>query len=162
MVELNYTNSSSRKRSLASFDSYFLFNDIINDYWTSVVELEERLFYYPLYLWWKITGVIPLRPREFLLTPRKCLKHKSDGWYLLLRRNHIKGSDKKISYKIDDDYFMVSYKIPDRLAREIQKYIDITKNMNQLNLIHYLLQTHIIMNGIIKSIQTADISLIST
>lgn len=120
-------NDSDKRRQLASFDSYFLFHDIMNDYWASNMLEDERLFFYPLYLWWQITGVIPLRPREFILTPRKCLEQKSDGWYLTLRRNRIKGSDKKIAYKIDEDYYTVQYKIPDRLASEIQKYIDFTK-----------------------------------
>lgn len=120
-------NQGNTKRALASFDSYFLFNDIMNDYWKMIIPEEERLFYYPLYLWWQITGVIPLRPREFILTPRNCLTHKNDGWYLTLRRNQIKGSERKISYKIEHDYFKVEYKIPDRLANEILKYIEFTK-----------------------------------
>ena len=71
MIDVNYSSEISQKRSLASFDSYFLFNDIMNDYWNSVIPEEERLFFYPLYIWWQITGVIPMRPREFILTPHK-------------------------------------------------------------------------------------------
>ncbi len=134
MADIHYTNSSGQKRPLASFDSYFLFNDIINDYWKSEMPEDERLFFYPLYLWWQITGVVPLRPREFILTPRKCIEQKSDGWYLTLRKNQIKGSEKKISYKIDEDYFTVQYKIPDRLAREILKYIDFTRKYESTEL----------------------------
>ena len=134
MTDIHYSNASGRKRLLASFDSYFLFNDIMNDYWVSEIPEDERLFFYPLYFWWKITGVVPLRPREFILTPRKCLEQKSDGWYLTLRKNKIKGSDKKISYKINEDYFEVQYKIPDRLAGEINKYIDFTKNYESTEL----------------------------
>lgn len=134
MSDIHYMNSSGRKRMLASFDSYFLFNDIINDYWTSEILEDERLFFYPLYLWWQITGVIPLRPREFILTPRKCLEQKGDGWYLTLRKNHIKGSKKKISYKIDEDYFTVRYKIPDKLAGEILNYIDFTNEYESTEL----------------------------
>lgn len=134
MADIHYTNLSGRKRPLASFDSYFLFNDILNDYWTSVIDEDERLFFYPLYLWWQITGVVPLRPREFILTPRKCLEQKIDGWYLILRKNQIKGSEKKISYKIDEDYFTVQYKVPDRLAGEILKYIDFKKKYESTEL----------------------------
>lgn len=134
IADIHYTNSSSKKRPLASFDSYILFNDIMNDYWTLDLDEDERLFFYPLYLWWQITGVIPLRPREFILTPRKCLEKKNDGWYLTLRKNQTKGSDKKISYKIDEDYFTVQYRIPDRLAEEIQKYINFTKKYESTEL----------------------------
>ena len=115
IAEWRYSLSNpNKRRQLASFDSYFLFHDIMNDYWASDISADERLFFYPLFLWWQITGVIPLRPREFILTPRKCLEKKDDGWYLTLRRNQIKGNSRKISYKIDEDYFTVEYKIPDR------------------------------------------------
>lgn len=117
---------SSEPRELASFDSYLLFNDILNDYWKSDITEEERMFFYPLYLWWKITGVIPLRPREFILTPRKCLEKKKDGFYITLRRNKIKGSGRDITYKISGDYITVQYKIPDSLAENIQTYLDYT------------------------------------
>ena len=80
-----------------------------------------------MYLWWQISGVIPLRPREFILTPRNCLQNREDGWYLTLRRNQLKGSNKKVTYKIEDDYITVQYHIPDKLADEIIKYIDFTK-----------------------------------
>jgi hypothetical protein len=119
-------NSGDNKRALASIDSYFLFNDIMKDYWSGEIKDDERLFFYPLYLWWQITGVIPLRPREFILTPRKCLEKKNDGWYLTLCRNQLKGSNKKVSYKIEGDYITVPYHIPDRLANEILKYMDFT------------------------------------
>ena len=49
MVDVNYSSAASQKRALASFDSYFLFNDIMNDYWNSCIPEEERLFFYPLY-----------------------------------------------------------------------------------------------------------------
>ena len=102
------------------------FNDIMNDYWNSVISEEDRLFFYPLYLWWQITGVIPMRPREYILTPRNCMEQKEDGWYITLRKNQIKGPGKRISYKIDSDYITVQYKIPDKLAGEILKYLDFT------------------------------------
>lgn len=116
----------SEPRELASFDSYLLFNDILNDYWKSDITEEERMFFYPLYLWWKITGVIPLRPREFILTPRNCLEKKKDGFYITLRRNKIKGSGRDITYKISGDYITVQYKIPYSLAEDIQTYLDYT------------------------------------
>lgn len=133
-VSMNYSCGASKQRSLAQFDSYFLFNDIINDYWKNNIDTDEKLFFYPLYLWWQITGVIPLRPREFILTERNCLEKKNDGYYLTLRRDNLKGSKKKVSYKISDDYYNVIYKIPDRLAYEILEYIDFTKRFEDTEL----------------------------
>lgn len=131
---LSYRNHTDNKRKLAQFDSYFLFNDILNDYWKDSLDYEERLFFYPLYLWWHITGIIPLRPREFILTKRNCLEKKSDGYYLTLRRDNLKGRSKQVFYRISQDYYETTYKIPDALASEIIKYLDFTKQFDNTDL----------------------------
>lgn len=135
LIDYRYErNSTESRRQLASFDSYFLFNDIIKDYWKSDIPYDERLFFYPLYLWWEITGVLPLRPREFILTPRNCIEKTENGYLISLRRNQIKGSSKKISYKIESDYCIVKYQIPEKLALQIIKYIDFTKQFESTDL----------------------------
>ena len=126
IAEIQNSEFSTRQRFLASFDSYFLFNDILNDYWNLDLDHDTRLFYYPLFLWWQVTAVIPLRPREFILTPRNCLEEKEDGTYLTLRRNKLKGSSRTVSYQIDKDYEKVQYKIPEKLALQIRQYINFT------------------------------------
>lgn len=118
--------SNGQARDLASFDSYFKFNDLLREYWESDIDKDERLFYYPLYLWWQVTGVLPLRPREFLVIPRKCLRKDADGYYLSVRRDLLKGGKREVTYRLDTDYMINEYKIPDKLAQEIQKYIDFT------------------------------------
>lgn len=128
LADIQYSDHSKKQRPLASFDSYFLFNDIINDYWSSDLDKDTRLFYYPLFLWWQITAVIPLRPREFILTPRNCLEDKKDGTYIILRRNKLKGSNGTVSYQIDEDYIKVQYKIPEKLALQIKDYICLTSD----------------------------------
>lgn len=115
--------SKRTQRQLASFESYFKFNDILNDFWKEERDKDIRLFYAPLYFWWKITAVIPLRPREFILTPKDCLAEKTDGYYLTLRRNQLKGGkNKSVFYEIGKDYKTVEYKIPDQLANELIQY----------------------------------------
>lgn len=149
ILDYRYTsNCIDNKRALAAFDSYFLFNDIMNDYWSGEISSDERLFFYPLYLWWKISGVIPLRPREFILTPRNCLIEKKDGYYLTLRRNKLKGSNKEVMYKIEEDYVDVQYHIPDKLANEIIRYLDNTKqyDTNELKTL-FITDTHYLQWG---------------
>lgn len=116
------------QRELADFTSYLEFDDILKNYWQSTLPDDERFFYYPLYLWWTLTAVIPLRPREFLLTPRNCLEKDSDGGYhLKLRRNLLKGGNNGVlAYTIDDAYGIQSVPIPDYLGKEIEKYIQAT------------------------------------
>jgi len=135
-ADINFSNNADSKRTLADFDTYFLFGDIIKDYWNSDISEEDRLFYYPVYLWWMITGVLPLRPREFLLTQRNCLSNADDGnYYLKLRRNQLKGDrDSGPSYKISDDYVVETYKIPKQLGDEIQKYITLTEQYEKTDI----------------------------
>lgn len=121
LSDIQITNRTQRQ--LVSFESYFKFNDILNDFWKEERDEDIRLFYAPLYFWWRITAVIPLRPREFILTPKDCLTAKSDGYYLTLRRNQLKGGkNKSVFYEIGKDYKTFEYKIPDQLANELIRY----------------------------------------
>lgn len=129
LITIQYELKPRQQRQLAQFQSYFAFNDILKDYWEQQLPDEERLFYYPLYLWWQITAVIPLRPREFLLTQRDCLFEKNDKYYLTLRRNNLKGKEKGVSHKIAEDYYLTTYEIPEKLALTIQHYLDLTKDL---------------------------------
>ena len=82
-----------------------------------------------------ITGVIPQRPREFLLTERDCLSTDENGdYYLNLRRNQLKGSNRKIAYNLDEDYLTVRYKIPISLGKEIKRYITATNGFENTDI----------------------------
>ncbi|SCY23489.1 hypothetical protein SAMN02910292_01155 [Lachnospiraceae bacterium XBB2008] len=123
------------KRTLADFDTYFRFNDIIKDFWKSDLTEDDRLFYYPLYLWWIITGVIPLRPREFLLTERECLTKDTEGKYhLRLRRNKLKGTRSSVSYTIRESYSTNTYPVPDYLGELIENYKRLTEAYDNTDL----------------------------
>ena len=134
LLNVSYQLNTKKQRKLAQFQSYFLFNDILNDYWAKPLSDDERLFYYPLYLWWQITAVVPLRPREFLLTQRNCLTEKEGKYYLTLRRNNLKGRDKGVSHKISEDYYLTTYEVPFNLASEILKYLELTKDSSSTQL----------------------------
>lgn len=128
--------ASLRQRQLADFETYFKFDDIISDFWNTETDKDTRLFYFPLYLWWKLTAVIPLRPREFLLTKRNCLtrinstskapKKEPYHYTLTLRRNQLKGGRKNVTYRISDDYFETHYPVPDYIGEMINEYIKAT------------------------------------
>ena len=134
LLNVSYRLNTKKQRKLAQFQSYFLFNDILSDYWAKPLSDEERMFYYPLYLWWQITAVVPLRPREFLLTQRNCLTEKDGKYYLTLRRNNLKGKDKGVSHKISDDYYLTTYEVPFKLASEILNYLELTKDLSSTQL----------------------------
>lgn len=131
---------SSKRRRLAEFESYFRFNDYLEMFWDSIDDLELRLFYYPIYLWWNISAILPLRPREFLLTPRDCINKKNGKYYLTLRRNRLKGSSGEVNYNIDQDYIKITYEIPESIYTIVHEYIIKTDSCEQ-NELHTLLRT---------------------
>lgn len=140
IAEFNNMKNATNRRELADFQSYFQFDKYLNQYWESNITVEERLFFYPIYLWWKITAIIPLRPREFLLTPRDCLSVVEDKYFITLQRNTLKGSDKKIHYNIIQDYRKVTYQVPKSLYQTIANYIELT-NFHTNNVIKTLFRT---------------------
>lgn len=129
-----YQSKPKQQRQLAQFQFYFTFNDILSDYWAQTLPQKQRLFYYPLYLWWQITAVIPLRPREFLLTQRNCLSEKDGKYFLTLRRNNLKGKEKAVTHKISEDYYETTYEIPEGLAMDIRAYLDLTDSQSATKL----------------------------
>jgi hypothetical protein len=90
-----------------------------------VTDDEARLFYFPVYFWWNLTSILPLRPTEFLLTPRDCL----DGNILTVRRTRLKGSGGSVDYRIAQDYKLHKYEITPALAAELNNYLARTEHM---------------------------------
>ena len=121
-------NRKARQRVLADFNAYFRFSDAIQAFWASADD-DEKLFWFPLYLWWTLTAILPLRTTEFLLTPRKCLSSENGRSIITLRRTLLKGGNRKLAYRIDKDYETVRYVIPAKMAAEIKWYLDATDAM---------------------------------
>ena len=118
----------NRQRVLSELDTYFKFNDAMQELWKSVPH-DEKLFWFPLYLWWTLTAILPLRTTEFLLTPRDCLHVENGKSLITLRRTLLKGGGRKIAYRIDKDYETVRYIIPDKMAGEVAWYLEATDAM---------------------------------
>lgn len=131
-IRASSNSENDNRRILADFQSILMFNDIIEGFWQvinndSLLELKE--LYYPLYLWWKITNIIPLRVTEFCVTPYDCIEDMDDGkFYIFLRRSSIKGRHDKqeICHNIDQDYKIYKYNIPKEIANLIEEYKEIT------------------------------------
>lgn len=124
----------NNQRLLADFNSYLNFDECLNEYW-SVAPDQKKLFYFPIFFWWKLTSILPLRPTEYLLTPRNCLQMNSNGENVItIRRTKLKGGQTNITYKIDGDYEKKKYIIPHMLADEIKKYVIMTDEMKLSNI----------------------------
>lgn len=128
------------KRRLADFQSYLKFNDLINEFWATA-DKRQKLFYFPLFFWWNLTAILPLRPTEFLLIPRDCLEIGNNGENILtIRRTKLKGRSEKIAYRIKDDYECKKYVIADALAAELHSYMKATRNMQETSIDTLFLQ----------------------
>ena len=119
-----FGNKSKRQRTLAEFTSYLRFNETLESFWQTA-DREQKLLHFPVYFWWNLTAILPLRVTEFLLTPRNCL----EGNVLTVRRTKLKGGGAGICYRIADDYECCRYSVSDRLANEVRWYLSETAQM---------------------------------
>ena len=116
---------SKRPRQLSEFSSYLRFNKALNDFWALASELEKKEFF-PVYFWWKLTAILPLRCTEFLLTPRDCIRLDKGRYLLSIRRTKLKKGKRQLSYSVEQDYALHEYEIPGWLFAEIQHYKNAT------------------------------------
>lgn len=122
-------SNEKKRRSLAPFLSYFRFSDVVKEFWEHAGE-ELKVRYFPLWLWWNLTTILPLRPTEFTLIPRDCLFYTEDGRVkLTVRRTKMKKQRDLYTYRIAFDYDLYTYLIPQQLAEEIGEYIKRTESM---------------------------------
>lgn len=120
-------------RKLAEFSYFFAFGRTMKKVWTGMSD-EEKITYFPVYLWWNLTAILPLRVTEFLLIPRDCLVKKDDEWMLTIRRTRLKKGMERIKYRIADDYEECRYVIPESMAKEIRRYVKKTESYMQAEL----------------------------
>lgn len=139
-AECIWTHRKGNKRCLADFKSYLKFNEIISNFW-DIANQKQKLFYFPLYFWWNLTAILPLRPTEFLLIPRDCLEMGDNKENILtVRRTKLKGGFEKIAYRIKDDYECKQYVITESLADELRSYLKSTENMRKTGIDTLFLQ----------------------
>lgn len=124
----NPINIKKNHRELADFKSYFRFHDELNKFWEAA-HRDEKLFYFPLYLWWNLTVILPLRPTEFLLLPRDCLARKEGKDFITIRRTKLKGGNSKLTYSIEGDFERKQYPLSQALVEEIKWYQETTRQM---------------------------------
>ena len=53
----------------------------------------NRSKYFPIYLWWRITNIIPMRPSEFIRTKKDCTDIKDNKYYLRIGRKKRKPNE---------------------------------------------------------------------
>ena len=125
MAEYNKLSwvTNNKARELSTYQSYFRFFEQLDRFWEEAI-LEDKFFYFPVFLWWNLTSILPLRPSEFVLIPRDCLARDAGKPKLTIRRTKLKGQKFGTEYFIDKDYELCDYEITDYIADEIERYID--------------------------------------
>ena len=63
-------------RKLAGIRHYVTFEEALKQNWESAGQ-DERVHLLPVYFWWRLTSILPLRPTEYLLTPFHCLEKRT-------------------------------------------------------------------------------------
>lgn len=115
-----------RQRDLAEFKSYFYFGKLLERLWKELT-LKERLHFYPAYIFYNLTMLLPLRVGEFCVIPPNPIRHDFDGYHLTVRRTYLKHGKKRVGYKLDTDYEYFEYSITEEVAKMFLDYERLTK-----------------------------------
>lgn len=118
---------SSGPRKLPELSCFLRFDRALNEFWPLASE-SERKEYFPVYFWWKLTAILPLRCTEFLLTPRDCIRSKQGKCLLTIRRTRLKKGNRRLSYTVAQDYTLHEYEIPEWLFDAIRQYQKATQH----------------------------------
>ncbi|OIK11274.1 site-specific integrase [Bacillus sp. MUM 13] len=126
-------NIEAKARLLPPSKDILIFSKIIEDYFSrELSELEYRKWF-PVWLWWNLTTLIPLRPSEFCTIERDCLINNDGNFYIKLPRHKQRFNNKRQIQIIDE------INIPEELYRKIEAYKQITKTFGRTDtLISYL------------------------
>lgn len=129
--ELKHQTHDERQiRKLPSSHDVLKFSMIVEDYFNSTLSHEEYLRYFPIFLWWNFTNIIPVRISEFCGIERDCLIENEDNVYIKIPRSKQFLTRKRVTDEI---------LIPKFLSHEIKKYVDKTNSYGDTNtLISYL------------------------
>jgi len=128
-------------RELPHYPDVLMFQELLERFTNEWGELQKVQFF-PILLWWKITNIIPLRPSEFCDIQRNPLSTHKKKYYLTVPRKKQKGSNKTVE-------IVDTLEINESLYELISEYIDLTDEYGESEtLISYtsLVQTRNIMD----------------
>lgn len=104
------------QRELPDFMSCFQMEYIMRDFYNKC-DFQSRMKWFPIFLWWFLSTIIPMRPKELCILEKDWI-YKKDG------RHYIK--IKRVKTKVDDDFkpIITDFEINDFIYNMIQEYID--------------------------------------
>lgn len=109
-------------RELAtSYATYYKMDKLFIHFWADASD-EDKMVFGAIYLYWRFASIVPTRVKEFCILPKDCLRHEVDGYYLLVRKINIKGTNKLIYNNIYLDCPIMPIHISDELATKFLEY----------------------------------------
>lgn len=115
----NFTiRKSPKSREIPDYESILKYDSLIKDF-IDTGNIDLRMKYCPILIWWMISTIIPLRPSEFVLLKRNCIYKEKDKYYIHIERVKSKADRKKHSIPI-----MTEFQIPEALFKFINDFID--------------------------------------
>ncbi|MBQ6834205.1 MAG: hypothetical protein IJO55_07305 [Lachnospiraceae bacterium] len=132
-IELFYiSKSKGKKRELAEFKSYFLFGKYLDIFWEHASRA-EKLHFYPVFAYYHLSMLLPIRVSEFCVLPEHPVRKDYDGYHITVRRSNLKGGGRGIGYRLSKDYDCYEYAIIDDIAKIFLDYEELTKEDKKPN-----------------------------
>lgn len=107
-----------KSREIPDYESILKYDCLIRDF-IDTGNIDLRIKYYPILIWWMISTIIPLRPSEFVLLKRNCIYKEKDKCYI-----HIERVKSRADRKKHDVPIMTEFQIPEALFEFISDFID--------------------------------------
>ncbi len=106
----NFTiRNNPKSREIPSYDSILKYDCLIRNF-IDTGNIDLRMKYCSILIWWMISTIIPLRPSEFLLLRRNCIYKKKEKFYIHIER--IKSKSDRKNYNVP---IMTEFQIPEAL-----------------------------------------------
>lgn len=107
-----------KSREIPDYESILKYDSLIKDF-IDTGNIDLRMKYCPILIWWMISTIIPLRPSEFVLIKRNCIYKEKDKCYIHIERIKSRADRKKHTIPI-----MTEFQIPEVLFGFINDFID--------------------------------------
>lgn len=118
--EIDIEKVGGMVRKLPPAKDVLVFSWIVDNFFTTQNKGDNNyLRYYPIYLWWTLSNLIPMRPSEFCDIARDALSYENGRYYIRLPR--LKQKDNYHKIQVVD-----KIAIPQKLYEQLQDYIAIT------------------------------------
>ena len=133
VFEYKVKTTSNKPRKLPKNSHVFEFDYYIKDFFEGDNDPLLQKIYYPIWIWWKVTNVIPMRPSELTSqSTRDCLVTINDKYYLKVNRVKVERTRHTINKPMIP--VLDKLEITKEIYDLIQKYIDFTDSYESYTL----------------------------